>query len=281
MLATFGDRPGERHSILSSAERLTGRLTDGAIQRSVRPSEASRLRVLAAYEGSAPATPSPVSRVEGRRTQAVFVSYRREDAPGVAGRLYGELVERLGEGRVLFDVGALSPGLDFVQEIEQTAGSAAVVLALIGPGWIDARDEKGRRRLDDSNDFVRRELATALIRGARVIPVLVDGAQMPPPEQLPDELRGLTQRQAAELSAENWRSDVERLASTIELVLAADRAAVTSLRQSSQSVLPGDDALDSLLQADARLRRVRWVAIVGIAAAVVSALVAIYLYSGY
>jgi hypothetical protein len=181
---------------------------------------------------------------------------------------------------VWIDVETLSPGLDYTREIERTAGSAAVVVALIGRAWADARDAKGRRRLEDPNDFVRRELATALARGARVIPVLVEGATMPLPEELPPELEGLTLRQAAELSNHQWRSDVERLASTIELVLAADRAAVTNVGQSAPSALPGDDALDSLLQADARLRRVRWIAVAGVAATVVSALVALYFYVG-
>jgi hypothetical protein len=142
---------------------------------------------------------------------SVFISYRRSDCPGHAGRLYDRVVGRVGSDHVFMDIDAIGPGEDFTEHIEQAIGSCAVVLALIGRDWLDSEDLEGRR-LDHPDDLVRFEIAAALRRpGVRVIPVLVEGARMPAAEQLPADLQTLARRNAFELRDEHWRHDVDRL----------------------------------------------------------------------
>jgi hypothetical protein len=146
----------------------------------------------------------------------IFISYRREDASGHAGRLYDRLSERFGKDRLFMDVDTLELGLDWVEAIEKAIGSAGALLAVIGRSWVRVEDEDGRRRLDDPNDFVRIEIAGALERNIRVIPVLVQGANMPTKEELPDPLKGLTRRSALELRDTSWEYGVTKLAGVLE-----------------------------------------------------------------
>jgi len=115
--------------------------------------------------------------------RAIFISYRRDDSEGQAGRLYDDLIRQFGEGSVFMDVAGIEPGLDFRKVIDKNVSSCGVLLALIGPGWVDAKDETGRRRLDNPLDFVRLETAAALKRDIPVVPVLVAKARMPRVEQ--------------------------------------------------------------------------------------------------
>src|SRR5688572_19627389 len=128
----------------------------------------------------------------------IFISYRRDDSAGYAGRLYDRLVTHFGAERVFMDVEGIEPGVDFVNAIEEAVGSCRVLIVIIGDEWISTTDIAGRRRLDDPNDFVRLETSAALKRGIRVVPVLVDGSAMPRVDQLPEELHALTRRQAVE-----------------------------------------------------------------------------------
>jgi streptogramin lyase len=147
----------------------------------------------------------------------VFISYRRDDCAGHAGRLYDHLVERFGDDAVFMDVDGIEPGVDFGQRIEAAVGACDVLIALIGDDWLDIVDSAGRRRLDDPADLVRLEIAGALRRSdLRVIPVLVEGAAMPRAEQLPDDLRPLAGRNALELSDGRWRYDADRLIEVVE-----------------------------------------------------------------
>jgi hypothetical protein len=140
--------------------------------------------------------------------RAVFISYRRDDSEGHAGRLFEDLCERLGRSAVFMDVAGIGPGQDFRRAIEVQVAECGVLLALIGKGWLDSVDEAGRRRLDDPRDFVRLETAAALKRDIPVVPVLVHGARMPRAEQLPEDLRELAYRNAVELTHARWDSDV-------------------------------------------------------------------------
>jgi YVTN family beta-propeller protein len=127
----------------------------------------------------------------------VFISYRRADTtPGYASWIYDRLAESLGSESVFMDIDSLPLGVDFVEQLERSLHETDVALILIGPGWLTAADDSGGRRLDDPDDFVRLEVAAALRSDARVIPVLVDGAQMPATDALPEELRFLARRQA-------------------------------------------------------------------------------------
>jgi hypothetical protein len=109
------------------------------------------------------------------------------------------------------DVAAIEPGRDFRKAIDRSVETCSVLLALIGQEWLDLRDSQGGRRLDDANDFVRIELASALRRDIPVVPVLVRGAKMPHVEQLPDDLKELAYRNAVELTHARWKSDVQLL----------------------------------------------------------------------
>jgi hypothetical protein len=152
-------------------------------------------------------------------TGKVFISYRRRETAGHAGRLYDRLSEHFGSERVFMDL-RMEPGVDFVQQIDEAVTSCDALLSLIGAQWLDMRDSHGRRRLDDPDDFARLEVEAALARGnVRVIPVLVQDAQMPVAEQLPESLAPLARRHAIELSDERWDYDVGRLIEVLDRTL--------------------------------------------------------------
>ena len=152
--------------------------------------------------------------------QGIFVSYRRQDSQSAAGRLTDHLKDHLPTVPVFRDVETIEPGVDFVDAIERALQSCAVLIAVIGPRWLDAAHADGRRRLDDPNDYTRLEIATALKRGdVRVIPVLVEGAAMPATADLPDDLEPLARRNAIELSDKRWDFDVSTLAETLRKLL--------------------------------------------------------------
>ena len=151
----------------------------------------------------------------------IFVSYRREESSYVAGRLSDRLIDRFGAEQVFIDVEAIEPGADFAEAISRAVDACVVLLAVIGPGWLLAADERGERRLDDPDDLVRLEIGTALAREVRVIPVLVEGAVMPRRENLPEGLAGLARRNALRIRHESFRDDAGRLVSAIERVLAS------------------------------------------------------------
>jgi TIR domain len=143
--------------------------------------------------------------------RAIFISYRREDAEGQAGRLFNDLARYFGEDSVFMDVAGIEPGRDFRRVIDEHVASCGVLLAMIGKTWIDAMDESGRRRLEDPMDFVRLETASALKRDIPVVPVLVHGTRMPRAEQLPEDLAELAYRNGVELTHARWDSDVQVL----------------------------------------------------------------------
>ena len=141
----------------------------------------------------------------------VFVSYRRDDAGGYAGRLTDALLQRLGPESVFQDVTAISPGQDYTVAIDRALADSDAALVVIGPGWLTAVTPQGTRRLLEADDYVHLELARALERDIRVIPVLVGGARMPEAAELPDDLQGLAQRQALEMHNEAWHHDIDGL----------------------------------------------------------------------
>src|SRR3954471_12198250 len=115
----------------------------------------------------------------------VFISYRREDSMAYAGRLSDRLQQHLGKDQVFMDIDAIEPGEDFVELLEHRVSSCDVLIVLIGPRWLTAKDEEGRTRLENAEDFVYLEIKTALEHGVRVIPALVGGAHMPRSTDLP------------------------------------------------------------------------------------------------
>jgi hypothetical protein len=151
--------------------------------------------------------------------QRIFISYRRDDSRGYAGRLQGDLSRRYSDEHVFRDV-EIPPGADFGEYITGLVNKCNVVLAIIGPGWLDARDREGERRIDKPDDWVRLEIEQALARdGVEVIPVLVDGARLPPREELPPSMLALRRRNAFELSDSRWDYDVEQLGKRLDALL--------------------------------------------------------------
>lgn len=156
--------------------------------------------------------------------RSVFINYRRNDSEGEAGRLFDDLVSRFGDESVFMDVAAIELGRDFRKAIDQSVANCSALLAIIGLEWLEAKDASGRRRLDDPNDFVRIELASALGRDIPVVPVLVRGAKMPRVDQLPDDLKELAYRNAVELTHARWKSDVQVLVRALQPFMSPSRA---------------------------------------------------------
>ncbi len=161
----------------------------------------------------------------------IFISYRREDSSGHAGRLFDGIRDRFGDESVFMDVTDIRPGDDFVTALDAALALCGVVLVVIGPQWLMCTDASGRRRLDDPGDHLRIEIAHALHGKARVIPVLVRGARMPAEHELPDDLKALVRRQAQEISDSRWSFDAHQLIRTVETALGTttrtDRAPAT------------------------------------------------------
>ncbi len=163
--------------------------------------------------------------------RAIFVSYRRDDSEGEAGRLFSNLAAVFGEDSVFMDVAAVEVGRDFRKAIDDSVATCGVLLAVIGKEWVDAKNEAGQRRLDNPSDFVRLETASALKRDIPVVPVLVRGAKMPRPEQLPDDLKELAYRNGVELTHVRWNSDLEVLIKALRAHVEAPQYAAGSPRQ--------------------------------------------------
>ena len=148
---------------------------------------------------------------------AVFLSYRRADTAGHAGRICDDLKRRLGYDAVFRDIDAIAAGADFVGALQTAISAARVCIVLIGDTWLEVRAADGGRRLDDPGDHVRREVEMALAKPElTVIPVLVEGAQMPQAQDLPPTLQALTRLQAIELSDSRWEYDMARLAHALQ-----------------------------------------------------------------
>ena len=118
----------------------------------------------------------------------IFLSYRRDDAGGHAGRLADALRARLGPGGVFQDVSAIAPGEDFTVAIDRALDACDAVLAVIGRDWLDASSPEGGPRLQQPGDYVRLELARALQRGVPVVPCWSAGPRLPSAADLPDDL---------------------------------------------------------------------------------------------
>lgn len=151
----------------------------------------------------------------------IFVCYRRDDAAGHAGRLRDRLAAVFGDSQVFLDIDQVGIGEDFVARTTSVVESCRVLLVVIGRRWLELRDVHGRRRIDDPDDYVRLEIATAL--GAEppvvIVPVLVHGATMPREQDIPDEIAALSRRNALSAPDERWHSEIDRLIEKLESVV--------------------------------------------------------------
>jgi len=158
----------------------------------------------------------------------IFISYRREDSDIWVGRLVDELRQHFPPEHIFQDISSIDPGADFRTVLNEALATAAATLVVIGPRWLSATDKQGRKRLENPADLVRQEVAESLRRaGVRVFPLLVNDAEMPAEEDLPEPLKALAHRQAFELTVRHWTNDVEQLVLTLRRApgLADDRRA--------------------------------------------------------
>jgi Trypsin-like peptidase domain/TIR domain len=168
----------------------------------------------------------------------IFISYRREDSAGFAQALFLSL-ERSFPEKLFMDVEGIAAGQDFAQAIEEQVRACDAMLVLIGQNWLTAKDDVGRRRLDSPKDFVHIEVESALRFGKRVVPVLLQKAEMPRAEALPEALRPLARRNAFGLTHERFKTDAQGLIKVLESALVegeeAQRKAAATQRWTRQA----------------------------------------------
>ncbi len=154
---------------------------------------------------------------------SIFISYRRSDSMAETGRIYDRLSQAFGEKQIFKDVDNIPAGADFRSVLDKALTAADVVLVIIGQSWSLIADAAGKRRLADPSDFVRIEVETALKRkDVTVIPVLVDGANMPTADSLPAGLKDLAYRNSVVVRNDpDFNRDITLLIETIHKRVAA------------------------------------------------------------
>jgi TIR domain len=185
----------------------------------------------------------------------IFISYRRNDSIGTAGRLYDRLAQAFGRNNLFMDVEHVPAGVDFVDYLHSQVAACDVFLAVIGPNWLEAKDDDGRRRLDNPDDFVTIEIAAALARNIRVIPVLLDDARIPKADKLPPSLKPLVRRNAVEIRNTQFGRDAEALIGKIrERLTKRRRSARPKPKQAPKpSTLPREQTRFYLYISDAKV----------------------------
>ena len=162
----------------------------------------------------------PLASLSRAAERSVFISYRRSETADVVGRLYERLEAHFGAGAVFKDIEAITPGLDFKEELTNALQQCRIVIAVIGRDWERLRNEENQRKLDDPHDFVVIEIASALTRRIPMIPVLVDRTSLPAANLLPDAIAVMRFRQTILLRPDpDFATDVERLIQAIETLL--------------------------------------------------------------
>jgi TIR domain len=192
----------------------------------------------------------------------VFISYRRADSAGYSGRVMDRLDRELGRDLVFMDVDAIPLGTNFSKVLHEEVGKCGVLLAVIGPNWLDARDERGNRCLDNPNDFVRIEIAAALQRSIPVIPLLLDGARIPKADELPEDIKELALRNGMEIRHASFQDDMNRLIRGLKeegVYLAdGDTSKFPTKSHAAQSDLKGTDGLWGFLRDKSNQQVIGW-----------------------
>jgi uncharacterized membrane protein HdeD (DUF308 family) len=158
----------------------------------------------------------------------VFLCYRRDDSAAFAGRVQDRLVQEFGRDLLFMDVDAIPLGANFATVLRDAVAKCEVLLAVIGPHWLDARDDAGVRRLDDPNDYVRIEIGAALQRNVPVVPLLLDGAKVPKANQLPVDLKELAMRNGLDVRHGSFHSDLDKLVRDLKGQWGQDRGGGSS-----------------------------------------------------
>ncbi len=156
----------------------------------------------------------------------IFISYRRDDAKADARDLHNRLSRAFGGKNVFMDVDNLLVGQRFDEQLDGALEQCDVLLAVIGPRWTEILNERSG---PDERDYVRDEIAAALKRRIAVIPVLVDGAELPAPSELPDDIKDLTFYQKHDITHERFGRDVDDLVAGIKAVRKTSGSSSTSL----------------------------------------------------
>jgi hypothetical protein len=141
----------------------------------------------------------------------IFINYRREDSIAIAGRLHDRLAEAFGRDNLFMDIDNIPIGINFYEYLKSEMADCDAVLSVIGPNWLNAKDDTGQRRLDKPDDFVAIEISIALAGDILVVPVLVDGTRMPGASELPSSLKPFALRNAIQVRNTSFGSDAEQL----------------------------------------------------------------------
>jgi TIR domain len=195
--------------------------------------------------------PSAVPRIRRRTAKRpptrmnVFISYRREDSAALARHLFESLAARFGEDKVFFDRSTIDPGAAFPERIASAAAASGVMLAVIGQEWLEPEDGARKPRIHDARDWVRQEIELGLRSGARVIPVLIDGATIPSKADLPHSLAALPTLNAITIP---WHESITALSKIIaEVTDASSRFDLTaSLRGREKSAVGRNAVLNAM-----------------------------------
>jgi GTPase SAR1 family protein len=170
----------------------------------------------------------------------VFINYRGEDTRSYAVLLYRELCWHLGGDLVFLDSESIKAGTDFEQEILGRVRSCQVLLAIIGPHWLTATNPSGLRRIDDPEDWIRRELVVAFAVDTKVVPILTDDAVLPSVATLPADITALSGRQFRRLRHRDAGMDLSRIITELindDPLLAAAARRQTRLRHGSDRIV--------------------------------------------
>lgn len=210
---------------------------------------------------------------------AIFISYRRDDSEGEAGRLFDDLTRAFGDDAVFMDVAGIKPGMDFRKAIEDNVSSCGVFLAMIGPTWATIANADGQRRLEDPNDFVALEIASALKREVPVIPVLVHDARMPAADLLPETLKPFAYRNSVELTHARWSSDVALLIEALKAYVTPKSVSGPSVHATVPVQLPAPHSPSGMVHPVTDIKKKPTGLIAGVAVAAVLVIAAIVYFA--
>ena len=162
-----------------------------------------------------------MSLLKPRDNVGIFVSYRRADSAGYAGRLVDHLKSQFGQ-QVFFDVDSINPGANFHQVIEETFAKCGAVVILIGKRWLER--DAAMPPFGDSKDVITQEVRFAMESRLPILPVLVDGATMPAEPTLPSEFVSLSRLNAIDLRHTSFERDLQAVREQLGEILGAARA---------------------------------------------------------
>ena len=148
----------------------------------------------------------------------IFISYRRADSGGETGRLVDLMLQHFNADQIFMDVENLEPGMDFTEALVKNLKKCHVMLVMIGRHWLGEKNEAGLNRMQLEDDWVRREIETALKRNIRVIPVLVDDGVLPNKSSIPESMHPLLNRQTHTIYHATFRDDAERLIEVLKRI---------------------------------------------------------------